>query len=341
MYCEKCGQQLPDDAIFCSKCGARVNGTASTSNNQQTVVQSQTQQILAPASVQELKCPSCGAPLKPQLGEMVITCEFCGASVCLNNEGWKNIDKHTMLPLKIADQDAIVAKLKEHMDRGLLRRHLEEESKMEQLSLAYIPYWVVTVSARTNFTAVSEASTVGTMAGSVALMALMGGAMGGRRGMGMGLMEGGLMGGMMGAGMGMGGNNLRSYNYDQVYNYPVVAVKDLMEYQPKDFSFRLSERAIFDVSKIPKGIKVLNGDVSEDSAKYEAKTYVDQLQSQKVHQMHHMVQKIQTQDDVTDPELVHVPVWFAKFSHKGREMSLVVDGNSGNIINSIGLETTR
>ena len=341
MFCDKCGQQLPDDAVFCSKCGNKVSGGTATPTQSQNGQQGSAKQVIAPPSVQELKCPSCGAPLKPSLGEMVITCEFCGASVCLNTDGWKNIDKHTMLPIKIADQDSIVAKLKEHMDKGLLRRHLEEESKMEQLTLAYVPYWVVTVSARTNFTAVSEASTVGTVAGSVALMALMGGAMGGRRGMGMGLMEGGLMGGMIGGGMGMGGNNLRSYNYDQVYNYPVVAVKDLMEYQPKDFAFRLSDRTVFDISKISKGIKVLNGDVSEDSARYEAKTYVDQLQSQKVHQMHHMVQKIQTQDDVSDPELIHVPVWFAKFSFKGREISLVIDGNSGNVINSIGLDSGK
>jgi DNA-directed RNA polymerase subunit RPC12/RpoP len=339
MFCEKCGAQIPDDAVFCPKCGYKVG--QSQGNGAGSPSQAQTAQVIAPPDVQELKCPSCGAPLKPQFGEMVITCEYCGASVCLNTNGWKNIEKNSMLALKIPDQDSLIKVLKGYMDRGLLRRHLEEESKLEQVSLAYIPYWVVTVSARTQYTAVSEASTIGTVAGSVALMSLMGGAMGGRRGMGMGMMDGALMGGMVGGGMGMGGGNLRAYTYDQNYNYPVVAVKGLLEYQPKDFSFNLAERTPFDISKVPKGIKVLNGEIGEDAAKYEAKTYVDQLQSQKVHEQHHMVQKIVTQDDVSDPELIHAPVWFAKFSYKSKEISIVVDGNSGKVINSIGLNEDK
>ena len=146
------------------------------------------------------------------------------------------------------------------------------------------------------------------------------------------------MGGMMMGGMGGGRGNLRSNTLDQNYNYPVVAVKGLLNYQPKDYSFDLASRVVFDVSKIPKTIKVLNGDVSEESAKYQAKTYVDQIQSDKVHQHYHMVQKISTQDDVADPELLHVPIWFAKFVHKGKAISLVIDGNSGKIINSVGLD---
>ncbi|TMI69690.1 zinc ribbon domain-containing protein [Candidatus Bathyarchaeota archaeon] len=30
MYCLKCGSQLPDDAAFCSKCGARTSSTGQT-----------------------------------------------------------------------------------------------------------------------------------------------------------------------------------------------------------------------------------------------------------------------------------------------------------------------
>ena len=339
MYCDKCGAQIPDDAVFCPKCGNKVSSSGATATQSATPKSSERPVIAAP-EIQALKCPSCGAPLKPAMGEMIITCEYCGASVTLNSDGWKNVDKHSMLPLKIKDSDSLTAILKDYMDRGLLKRHLEEESKNESMNLAYIPYWIVPVSARTQYTAVSAASEVGTVAGSALLIGLMGGAMGGGRGRGagMGMMEGAMMGGMMMGGMGRGNGNLRAYTLDQNYDYPIVAVKGLLGYQPKEYAFELQSRVIFDVSQVPKGIKVLNGDVSEESAKYEAKTYVDQLQSKKVHDQHHMVQKITTEDDVTDPELLHVPVWFAKFSHKGREISLVIDASSGKVINSIGLE---
>lgn len=339
MYCIKCGAQIPDDAVFCPKCGYK---TGSPQQDQQAQKTQDDRPVIAAAGVQEIKCPSCGAPLKPQLGEMVITCEYCGSSIALNTEGWKNVQKHTMLQLKYPTSDSLSGLIKDYLDRGLLRKHLEEKSKLDSMNLAYIPYWIVPVSSTTQFTYVSAASEVGTIAGSALLLGLMGGAMGGGRGrggFGMGMMDGAMMGGMMMGGMGMGQGNLRAGTLAQNYNYPVVAVKGLTAYQPRDYSFDLNSREIFDVSKIPKGIKALNGDVSEDAAKYQAKTYVDQLQSEKVHQEYHMVQRMSTQDETADPELLHVPVWFVKFTHKNQDISLVLDGNSGRVINSIGLET--
>jgi len=141
----------------------------------------------------------------------------------------------------------------------------------------------------------------------------------------------------MGMGMGMGGGGARkTFQLDQNYNFPVVAMKDLTEYQPKDYTFALDQRVIFDVSKIDKNIKVLNGDISEDVAKSQAKTLVDQLQAQKAHEQHKMIQSIQTQMDVGDGELLHVPVWFVRYDHKGKKMIFVLDGSTGAAINSIG-----
>jgi len=68
---------------------------------------------------------------------------------------------------------------------------------------------------------------------------------------------------------------------------------------------------LFDISKLPKTVKILNGDISEEVAKSQAKTLVDQLQSQKAHEKYHMIQSIHTDSDVGDVELLHVPVWFA------------------------------
>jgi len=141
-----------------------------------------------------------------------------------------------------------------------------------------------------------------------------------------------------GMGMGMGGGGARkTYQMDMNYNFPVVAMKDLTEYQPQDYTFALNQRVLFDVSKIDKSFKVLNGDISEDVAKSQAKTLVDQLQAQKAHEAHHMIQQIHTDMDVSDGELLHVPVWFVRYDHKGKKLIFVIDGNSGAPINSIGL----
>lgn len=341
MYCTKCDTQLPDDVTFCMKCGAKQQPQASQTpqTTQPAQTTSQTQDI-----VKEIKCPSCGAPIAPKFGEMVITCEYCGSSVTLENTGWKNIAKHTMLPITIIDKDDITERLRKMMDKGLLHRHLQETSTLEELNLTMIPYWIIPVTARTNLVAIDVAAEVGSIATTAALFGVMGGAMGGggfggrRGGMGMGMMDGMVMGSMLGGGGMMGGSNTkRAYTIDASYNCPVIALKALTAYQPQDYEFALDGRVDFDSKKIPKSVKVLNGDINDDAAKNQAKVIVDQLQSKKAHSQYHMIQQIDTQEEVASGELLHAPIWFAKYDHKGKKISLVIDANSGAAINSIGL----
>ena len=60
----------------------------------------------------------------------------------LGNEGWKGLQKHTMLPLRYGQKDQIMAEIHGLMDRGLLHRHLQENSTLEEINLSYIPYWI-------------------------------------------------------------------------------------------------------------------------------------------------------------------------------------------------------
>jgi zinc-ribbon domain len=333
VFCPKCGAQLPDDAGFCLKCGARVG---LVSGQQQAP--KDTQSVLAPSGATSLKCPNCGAPISPKFGEMMITCEYCGSSVSLGDAGWKSINKHTMLPAKLVQQDDVLKEIHGLMDKGLLRRHLQESSTLEEMNLAMVPYWLIPVSARTSLVAVDMASEAGQIATTAALAGILGGAMSSNRGGfgGGGLMGGVLLGTMMGGGFGGGQGNRRAYQMDNDYNFPIVGLKALNDYQPKDYQFNLDGRVIFDETKV-KGMKVLNGDIGEDVAKTQAKTLVDQLQSDKAHAAHHMIQQLSTQSDVGEAELLHVPVWFVRYQHKNGKIVLVIDGNSGGVINSIGL----
>ncbi|HYC26673.1 MAG TPA: zinc-ribbon domain-containing protein, partial [Nitrososphaerales archaeon] len=167
MFCPKCGAQLPDDAGFCLKCGARVGlVNAQQGGTQQSQGGSP---VIAPSGASSLKCPSCGAPISPQFGEMLITCSYCGSSVSLGNEGWKSINKHTMLPPKLTQQDDVMKIVHGMMDKGLLHRHLQESSTLEEMNLALVPYWLIPVSARTSLVAVDMTSEAGQIATTAAL----------------------------------------------------------------------------------------------------------------------------------------------------------------------------
>jgi DNA-directed RNA polymerase subunit RPC12/RpoP len=301
-----------------------------------------------------LKCPSCGAPIAPKFGEMVITCEYCGSSVTLGNQGWTGIQKQTMLPIKLGNADDVNRMITSLMDKGLLHRHLHEDSTQEEMNLSYVPYWIVDVSARTTVVATNMAAEVGQTATTAALMGVIlggmggggfGGGMGGRRRAFSGKIAPRLPTGlflsrwfmMWGMGMGYGGGMMKTDQMDENYNFPVVALKALTEYQPRDYQFDLEGRTLFDISKIPKNVKVLNGDIGGDVAKSQAKTLVDQLQSEKAHAKYHMIQKLTTDSDVGEVELLHAPIWFARYDHKGKKIVLVFDANSGQVINSLGL----
>jgi hypothetical protein len=266
-----------------------------------------------------------------------------------------------MLTLKVATVDQVNSVIKPMMDKGLLHRHLHEDSKQEEMSLTYVPYWIVNVSARTSVVATDETAQIAQTATTAALMGIIFGGMGGGFGGGGGRRGGfggrrafegefgasnpfaGVLGlkriRIMAFGMGMGGwsGNRNAQQMDANYNFPVIALKALTDYQPRDYQFNLEDRELFDISKLPKDVKILNGDISEEVAKSQAKTLVDQLQSQKAHAKYHMIQSIHTDSDVGDVELLHAPVWFAKFDHKGHKIVLVIDANSGRLINSVGL----
>jgi DNA-directed RNA polymerase subunit RPC12/RpoP len=328
MFCIKCGLQLPDDAAFCVKCGAK-QATITTSK-----------QTDASNEAKEVKCLSCGAPITPKFGEMVITCEYCGSSVSLENTGWQNVVKHSMLPITIPDKDQITAKLHSMMDKGILHRHLQESSVLEELDLTMIPYWIIPVMAKTNLIATDLVVEVGSIAATAAMAGMMGGALGGgsrRGGFGGGMMNGMLFGTMMGGGGMMNSNATKAYTVSESYNCPVIAVKSLSAYQPHGYEFSFDQKTDFDSKKIPKSIKILNGDINEDTAKNQAKNIVDQIQSQRVHAKYHMIRQMETQEDVSSGELLHIPIWFAQYDHKGKKIILIIDANSGNAINSMGL----
>src|SRR6266849_3932326 len=308
MYCLRCGAQLPDDALFCSHCGNKT-GQASSSGAVSSGMTTTFSPVIAPSTATSLKCPSCAAPIAPKFGEMIITCEYCGSSITLGSGGWSNIQKQTMLPLRYNSTDQVSSLARSMMDRGLLSRHLQETSTLQEMSLSIVPYWLVGVAARTSLVAsdvVVEGATVATTA---ALFGVMAGLGGNRRGgFGGPLVEGALLGSMMGGGMG-GRGPTKAIQMNENYNYPIAALKALTVYQPRDYSFGLQDRELFDISKFPKGVKVLNGDISEDAAKYQAKTLVEQVQSQKAHAKYHMIQQMSSDEDVLDAELLHAPIW--------------------------------
>jgi hypothetical protein len=325
VFCPKCGTQLPDGAQFCYKCGNRLptaagGGPGATAPPPPAAASSAPS--IAPAGVQAMKCPSCGGPIHPAFGEMVITCDYCGSSVTLGGGGWKEISKHTMLPLKVTDRNQALAAVRGAVDVGFLHRKTFEESKIVEDKLQFVPFWVIPASASTTYEYQAVAQSVGATVGTIAAAEVLGSFLGGgRRGVAVvPIMGGGVV------------NSNRSETIAGQFEYPVVAVKAMAAYQPRNYSFGLADRTFFDKKAIPDGAPILNGDLGEDAAQHAARAFVQQTQSEAAHKKHSVVSKLNTTVDVSEGELLHVPVWQFQLDHKGQRMMLLVDAHAGRVI---------
>jgi Double zinc ribbon len=329
MFCVKCGTQLPDGSQFCYKCGAPTGGGSAAAAPAASPPPASTASTIAPAGVQELKCPACGAPIKPTFGEMVITCDYCGGSITLGGAGWKEISKHTMLPLKVTDRAAALKAVQLYVDQGFFHRNDFQESKVGEERLSFVPFWVMPASASTTYQYQAMGTAIGATAGTVVASAVLGsvlsGAIGGRRG-GVAVIP--IMGGPV-------VNPTRSETISGQYEYPVIAVKAMTAYQPRDYEFALADRTFFDKKGIPDGTPILNGDLGEDAARHSAQAFVQQLQSEAAHKKHSMVSALRTQVDISDGELLHVPIWYFRLDHKGQSTAVLIDGHAGRVIRTV------
>ncbi len=323
MFCMKCGAQLPDDARLWAMCGTRLGAGGGAP----TAAAAAAPRTIGDAGAKELTCPSCGAPIHPVFGEAVITCDYCGGSVTLGGQGWKEINKHTMLPLKVADLAAATQVVRETVDEGFFHRHDFEESKVVETKLSFIPFWVLPASASTTYQYQAVAASVGATVGTIAAAEVLGSALGGgRRG-------GGFIPIPILAGPVVSPN--RSATISGQYEYPVIAVKALAAYQPKEYRFELGDRTLFDRKSLPAGSPVLNGDLTEEAAKGAAKAYVQQLQSEAAHKKHSMISNLSTQVDISDGELLHAPIWIFRLERKGKEYTIVLDAHAGRVVRTI------
>ncbi len=282
---------------------------------------------IAAAGVQELKCPTCGAPIRPEAGDAVVTCDYCGGSVTLSGQGWREIAKHSMLPLKVATPDAALKVVHEFVDAGLFHRHHFEQSTIAETNLSYVPFWVLPASASSTYDYQimgGMAGPVATTVGSIAAAELIGGALGRR-------------GGVPVVPVVVAGtaSQTRAETFAAQYQFPVVAVKALAAYQPRDYQFGLAERATFDRKALPGGAPVLNGDVGEDAAKGTAKAYVEQLHGEAIRHRRGAISNLRTEVQVSEGELLHVPIWRFALDRKGARTVLLVDGHGGKIIHTV------
>ena len=312
MFCNQCGGRIADGSVFCNLCGARQGvvapaggappGAASAPGYATQPASMPAQPAAAPPPMpQSLKCNSCGASLQPPSGTAVVVCEYCGAATQMAASTGQAvvIQKHYMLDNRLNNDSAMEAGGK-WLNKGLFRRKVAERSELGQVVLKYVPYWIVPTSVVADFS--------GTKNVSKSVM---------RNGQWTTVTE-------------------QIPVHDRIQfsqNIPVVAVRGYTQYQPKEgFQFQLQGKVNFD-KRATGGVEIQNGDVAEAEAKGTAGSFAHNLAEQQARKRVDNLQSINANPTTYDGELVHIPVWFMQYAHKGKQMFILIDGSTEQVIN--------
>ncbi len=107
------------------------------------------------AVAQSIRCSHCGAPVDFQPGEIIATCRYCGfTTVIETGEAFKF--EHSLI-LNRFDATEIESVIKGWLNSGFLKpSDLSKKSDILSKDLLYLPFWIVSVEAKSHYKGVFE-----------------------------------------------------------------------------------------------------------------------------------------------------------------------------------------
>jgi len=107
------------------------------------------------AVAQEIRCSHCGAPVEFKPGELVATCKYCGFTTVIET-GQPFTFEHSLI-LNEYNQTRIDEPIKDWMQSGFLKPgDLARKSKVVEKNLVYLPFWVISVEAKSAYKGIFE-----------------------------------------------------------------------------------------------------------------------------------------------------------------------------------------
>jgi len=300
-----------------------------------------------------IMCESCGAPLKMGFGATLITCEYCGSSMTISGEVAKLISKHSMLLNKITSEQAVEV-AKKWMDSGIFRVGVSKEATITEISLKYLPVWTIPVTVTGNYSASSsgglaadtrqmsdswkEKDKKGFLKGlgklaikgaAIGAMAYGGGRMMSTRGRNGG---GALIGGTMVHGMTTGGQRGHASGPVSRQYYELMLARRASDIDLNQYQIPLQEKEIFAIGKIGDA-EILNGDMLEEEAKAKADAVGREQVRKELSHQYDTIHALNINTALGEGELIHKPVWFVNYEHKGVKRVAGVDGITCKVVN--------
>jgi hypothetical protein len=107
------------------------------------------------AVAQNIRCSHCGAPVEFKPGEIIATCKYCGFTTVIETGEAFNFE-HSLL-LNKYDLMQVDKLIRDWMRSGFMKPgDLAKKSKILEKELVYLPFWVVSIEAKTSYKGIFE-----------------------------------------------------------------------------------------------------------------------------------------------------------------------------------------
>jgi DNA-directed RNA polymerase subunit RPC12/RpoP len=107
------------------------------------------------AVAQQIRCSHCGAPVDFNPGEIIATCKYCGFTTVIQT-GQSFTFEHSLILNKF-DEKTFETPILNWMRSGFMKPgDLARKSKVTQKELVYLPFWIVSVQAKSTYKGIFE-----------------------------------------------------------------------------------------------------------------------------------------------------------------------------------------
>jgi hypothetical protein len=107
------------------------------------------------ALAQNIHCSHCGGPVDFKPGEIIATCKYCGFTTVIQTGKAFNLE-HSIL-YNTYSPEQIEEVLRNWMRSGFMKPNdLAQKAKITEKSLVYLPFWVVSLEATTQYKGIFE-----------------------------------------------------------------------------------------------------------------------------------------------------------------------------------------
>ena len=115
------------------------------------------------------------------------------------------------------------------------------------------------------------------------------------------------------------------------YDWMVLA-RSQTDFPTRSYHLSLEGKIPFEATKIEKGAKVLNSEMSAEDAVEHARDEISNLHQYLAKDKVDKIVDIKTNFEVSETSYLHAPVWFLTYAYRDKRYQVLLDGASGQVI---------